>query len=75
MREVAQAEGTTVTELVESAVTAELLRRTDPAAAFAADVAASLQRRLAEALAIGDWDAVAEEMSAGDPDLAPPRRS
>ncbi len=75
VREVADADGIGAGELVELAVRAELARRTDPAAAFAADVAASLQRRLAEALADGTWEVMVDEIVAEDPDLEVPGRS
>lgn len=65
----AEADGISAAELVEVAVVAELGRRSDPTAAFAADVTASLQRRMAAALADGSWAALVDEVIAGDPDL------
>lgn len=70
----AAAGGISAAELVESAVVAELARRTDPAAAFAADVAASLQRRMAAALSEGSWRAMVDDIVAEDPDLEMPDR-
>lgn len=61
---------TTLTALVERALSAELAMMEDPAARFSALVAASARRRLAGALADGSWDEAVAAYTATDPDLA-----
>jgi hypothetical protein len=62
--------GISVTELIERALWAEVERATNPAAQFAADIAASIQQRIAAALADGTWDEAVAAYTATDPDLA-----
>jgi hypothetical protein len=62
--------GISVTELIERALWAEVERVTDPAAQFAAHIAASIQKRMAIALADGTWDESVAGYTATDPDLA-----
>lgn len=69
-RDLAERTGTSLTQLVEDALRAEIARRRDPAAQFSEQLARSIRERLAAALDDGSWDEAVREAVAGDVDLA-----
>jgi hypothetical protein len=68
-RSAADASGVTLTDFVARALTAEIVRCSDPAAQFSERIAAAVVRRVAEALDDGSWDEAVSDYSAGDPEL------
>jgi uncharacterized protein (DUF1778 family) len=77
VRSAAERSDMTLTDFVEQALRAEVVRHTDPAAQFTERLAESIRTSVVAALDDGSWDEAVRALTATDPDLAvdPPDRS